>query len=84
MSEKMTPKTLRKPPFLFGSVQVEAWLQAHADAWDEQVRLPTEENKQLRTAIDAMMRECGSEPDSRYARNACIIGSAALAAGEET
>jgi hypothetical protein len=42
-----------------------------------------EANAALREAIDAMLRECGSEPDSRYARNACIIGAAALASLEE-
>jgi hypothetical protein len=36
----------------------------------------------LRETIDMMMRECGSDQDSVYARNACIIGAAALTAGE--
>lgn len=41
-------------------------------------------NAALRKAIDAMLRECGSEPNSRYARNACIIGAAALASPPES
>ena len=48
--------------------------------WADAVEALRKRLEEAHKTIDAMMRECGSEPNSRYARNACIIGAAALAA----
>jgi len=53
-------------------------LEAETEGLRESLGTADETIAALREAIDAMLRECGSEPDSRYARNACIIGAAAL------